>query len=556
MTTATTETTKTNGKLAHHTPKIQELAISVIRESALNPRKTFVDVEELADDVAVHGVLQPLMVRPLGQGVRTKGGGQVYFELVFGARRYRAAKLAKLPSVPCMVCELSDAEALERMIVENAHRADVHPLEEAEGYEQLVAKSGASVEDIAAKVGKSKGYVYGRMKLLALSPEARKAFYDGKLSASVALYVARIPAKLQPELLKDMAQQAWNGEPLSARSAFSLIEGRYMLRLAEAPFDKGDATLVPAAGSCKDCPKRTGNQRELFADVKNKETCTDPDCFGAKKDAHAKRQLEKAEAEGREVLEGKAAEQALSYGRNDFVKLDDECWEARPRNLKDDDDDNAPTYREVTKGQELPVTVAVDRHGKVHELVRREVLAAAVKKAGIKDTALARPAHRSGREDEKARKQAGQRKRVATLAVMGAIVAAAVKKVPGTNMWPFLAKLLINMVGHDAGMEILKRRGIDTTRASGTYSDAVESKLRKLLEGMKDDEARGLVVEIAASQGTFSFGPWSTKDLSPSLRTAASFYHVDATKIGKAAVAEAAAAKKAKKTAKRAKGRK
>jgi ParB/RepB/Spo0J family partition protein len=130
--------------------------------------------------------LQPLLARPLGDGG---------FELVFGHRRLRAAKLAGVASAPVMVRQLDDKEVLEEQIIENAQRDDIHPLEEAEGYERLHEQHGYSVDEIAAKVGKSRAFVYARMKLRALCPAAMEAFYGGKLTAATALYVARIPGE-------------------------------------------------------------------------------------------------------------------------------------------------------------------------------------------------------------------------------------------------------------------------------------------------------------------------------------------------------------------------
>jgi ParB/RepB/Spo0J family partition protein len=213
----------------------------------------------------------PIIARP-----SIRGAGR--YEIVAGERRFRAASAAGLTEIPAIVRDLTDAEALELQVIENNQRVDVHPLEEAEGYEALMQHAHYSVDDMAAKVGKSRAYVYARLKLLALCEAGRKALYEGTISASIALLLARIPVKkLQEKCLDEVLDDMGSGEPMSFREAKDHVENRYMLRLKEAPFKPGDAGLVPKAGACTDCPKRTGNEPELFADIANADVCTDPD---------------------------------------------------------------------------------------------------------------------------------------------------------------------------------------------------------------------------------------------------------------------------------------
>lgn len=212
-----------------------------------------------------------------------------------------------------------------------------------------------------------------------------------------------------------------------------------------------------------------------------------------------------------------------------------------------------PTYRELaaTAKASVRTVVARDPRGVPVEFALKEDLLPIVKKAGLDTrdltwTSGGRAASGSMADADKARRRAAAGKRAATLAVMGAVVAAAEKKVPGVNVWPFLAKLLQGLVGHDAGLEILKRRGIDTKRATGVYSDAVDAKFRKLLGGMNESQARGLAIELAASSGTFSFGEWAGKDLSQALKAAAAFYGVNVAKISGTARSALRAEKKTK----------
>lgn len=172
--------------------EFRQLATDAIHESSTNPRRTFPEasLDELADSVRRHGVLQPLLVRPNGDG----------FTLIAGARRLRAAKLAGCDTVPARVLALDDAAADEAAIIENLHREDIHPLEEGESYQRLMA-AGRTIDDLAAKLGKSKGYVYQRVGLARLVPQAQDLLTRDVLPLSYALKIAAVPAERQADAL-------------------------------------------------------------------------------------------------------------------------------------------------------------------------------------------------------------------------------------------------------------------------------------------------------------------------------------------------------------------
>ncbi|MGH8258871.1 MAG: ParB/RepB/Spo0J family partition protein, partial [Steroidobacteraceae bacterium] len=296
-----------------------------------------VKLTELAESIKAHGLVQPILVRPFRDEC-VKGDA---YELVAGERRYLAARQAGLEAITATVRELTDEQVTEIQLVENLQRQDLHELAEAEGYEQL-AKLGHSAEDIAAKVGKSRGTVYARMKLLALIPEARQAYYAGKLTASIALLIARIPGEDQQQrALATITEEGWKGRTMTYREAADYVHETFMLKLSSAPFPRDDETLVADAGACGPCPMRTGNQPELFGDVKGADICTSPQCFAAKKAAHVKRELEKAKATGERVIRGGEARRILpdSRGycyssdgahkqlRNGYARPGDKCFE-------------------------------------------------------------------------------------------------------------------------------------------------------------------------------------------------------------------------------------
>jgi ParB/RepB/Spo0J family partition protein len=348
---------------------IAEIPLKAIVESPSNPRKTFGDMEALTESIRSKGILQPVTVRQ-------QPGAPSGFELVVGARRFRAAKAAGLKTIPAMVRELDDKAVLEVQIIENSQRQDVHPLEEADGYRALMDVHGYTVDDIAAKVGKSKAFVYGRLKLCALCEVGRKAFLEERLSPSVALLVARIPdQKLQEKAVEEVSESVY-GSPMSFREAAAHIEGQFMLRLADAPFIRTDADLVPGAGPCSTCPNRTGNQAELFSDVKSADVCILPSCFAKKKAAEAKRFKEEQEAKGRKVVSGKGV---FGYDGSvveycDFVDLKG----------KVPDDKEGRTWKQVLGGAEVEVCVTRDGKGKVRELVKKDQAKDVAKAAGVK----------------------------------------------------------------------------------------------------------------------------------------------------------------------------
>ena len=345
----------------------RSLPLSLLQESPNNPRRASGDLGDLVESVKEKGVLQPVLVRPRGAEV---------FELVFGHRRFRAAREAGLDAIPAMVREMTDTEVLEAQIVENCQREDIHPLDEADGYRRLHEDHGYSIEDLVAKVGKSRGYVYARMKLCALVEPARRAFLDGKLNPSTALLIARIPdPELQKQATKEVTRGRWEGdsEPMSVRMACDHIHRSYMLRLSDAPFKVTDADLLPEAGSCSTCPKRTGNQRELFDDVKSADVCTDPRCFERKGEASWRRRVAEAEAKGQKVLSEKEAKQVLlSPSRSGLVDLDACCYE----------DPKKRTWRCLLGKARPEPAIARDEAGRVHELIPVKDAKVVLKKKG------------------------------------------------------------------------------------------------------------------------------------------------------------------------------
>lgn len=155
------------------------LPISEIIPNKEQPRKTFDEdaLAELAESIKQHGVLQPLLVRPLPSGG---------YQLVAGERRWRASRMAKLREVPVVVKELTDTETMEIAIIENLQREDLNPIEEAEGLQALIDKCGFTQEEVAASVGKSRSAIANSLRLLRLPQEVRDMTREGSISAGHA----------------------------------------------------------------------------------------------------------------------------------------------------------------------------------------------------------------------------------------------------------------------------------------------------------------------------------------------------------------------------------
>ncbi|MBQ2766804.1 MAG: ParB/RepB/Spo0J family partition protein [Clostridia bacterium] len=160
---------------------VSTLRLSEIEPRADQPRKTFSAeaLTQLADSIAAHGVLQPLLVRP-------SAVAEGYYEIIAGERRWRAAKMAGLTEVPVIVMDSDELHAAEIALIENVQRADLNPVEEAFGYRRLIDEFGLTQEQVAAQVGKSRPAVANALRLLDLPAGALALLRDGEISAGHA----------------------------------------------------------------------------------------------------------------------------------------------------------------------------------------------------------------------------------------------------------------------------------------------------------------------------------------------------------------------------------
>lgn len=385
---------------------VPSLPISQIDASATNrEHKDKEYLDGLAATIKSHGVIQPITVRPWPASRPQPDG--VLYEIVVGEGRWLASKIAGLSEIPAYWRELDDKQALEMQLIENVKRKDISELDEAKTYRRLIDEHGHTADTIAEQIKKSRSYIYTRLKLLDLCPAARSFMERGLLDASTALLVARIPVPdLQVKAAKKIAE-GWHHseEPLSYRQASDMLQREFMLRLADAPFSRADANLVPTAGRCHECPKRTGNQADLFADVKNADICTDPGCYEAKKAAHIAQQRAQAKANNIKVIEGAEAKKIKpnSYSEDlagGYVDLDQKVWA----------DGKQKTVRQLL-GKDTPAAEAIliDPHdkGRVQQIVStatiKEMLAA--KGAPVPDQIARRGKSDAEKDAERKRKQ-------------------------------------------------------------------------------------------------------------------------------------------------------
>jgi ParB/RepB/Spo0J family partition protein len=347
-----------------------------ITPSPTNPRKHFNEAElaELASSIKEHGIISPILVRTNPNA----GADKPLYELISGERRWRAARLAGLTNIPAdLRDDLSEAAIIEIQLIENLQRQDLHPLEEAEGYGHMMRQHGYTADTLAEKIGKSRSYIFGRLKLLDLDEDGRRLFYAGTLNASTALLVARIPShKLQAKAIEDLTKTDWYGDIKSVRQAQRWIRDRYMLSLDDAPFPTEDIELIAMAGCCSGCPKRTGNSPDLFDDTDSANVCTDPDCFTAKKIAASERRAREAGPDVK-VVTGEEAQKMLSiYGHETrtHAPLDSPCY----------DDPKHRTYREILGDDQSAVTLVENAHkGELVPVVAKKVITEKLKAQGV-----------------------------------------------------------------------------------------------------------------------------------------------------------------------------
>ena len=197
---------------ADFTAPSSTIPLSQIESCRNQPRKSFDQekLEELAESIRQHGVIQPLTVRKLASG---------YYQIIAGERRWRAARLAELTEIPAVVIEADDRKAMELAMIENLQREDLNPMEEAQGYRTLVETYGMTQEQAAQRVGKSRSAVANAMRLLDLSDAIQGLVEEGKLSAGHARAILPLSPIVRMEAVKTVIASG-----LSVRQTEQLVK--------------------------------------------------------------------------------------------------------------------------------------------------------------------------------------------------------------------------------------------------------------------------------------------------------------------------------------------
>ncbi len=505
----------------------RNLPLALLTESATNPRRIFEDdaLKELAESIRVQGVLSPLLVRPLNERS---------FEIVAGARRYRAAQMAEAATVPVRIVNLTDAETLVAQLIENLQRRDVHPMEEAQGFRALLnlEEPKYSIEQIAARTGKSPVYCCARLKLTELAPVAVEAFYREEIGVGHALLLAKLQPAQQEQALAACFKEDWSGGDrkakrilLPVRNLQFWIESNILLILKLAPFDKRDAQLLPAAGSCVDCPKQTGHNKLLFAEwaAQQGQRCTDPTCYQAKIDAHvAKAIAAKPKLVQISTAYGQQQEGSATLPRNKYV-------EVRPEKPSTKEEANRPEFKTCRFTTEAIVSEGSEKG----EL--RKVCAQA-------DCPVHHPKKQpSGDDDAKWKAEREKQRRDEALAQATGIrtLAAIVAAVPARLMkrdLQFVVERLAALLDESRLEIVARQRSIKKEKDGDSIGKLFAAYLRHA------DEATlgGLLIELAILHSA------TRQSAAQVLRDAAAAYKVDVDAIGQKVKQEFAAKEKAK----------
>ena len=262
---------------------VKNINLSLIEPSPLNPRKTIDEegIRELADNILQHGLLQPITVRTIEADSKDPVG---HFEIVCGERRFRAFKLniERVPGytkkIPCIVREMSDADALDAMITENLQRKDVDPIEEAFAFGQL-NKHGKSIDEIAARFGKSKRFITERIKLDSLLPELKKMVTDDKLHIGAAMHICKLTEDEQRKFLDGCADE----EEVTKSDAEKFTDYLFM-EIERADWESDFEGTCNT--TCEKCPFNNANAGCLFYEMKPHDAvCTNRDKWNAKRNS-------------------------------------------------------------------------------------------------------------------------------------------------------------------------------------------------------------------------------------------------------------------------------
>lgn len=411
-------------------------------------------------------------------------------------------------------------------------------MEEAEGFARLLALDDPkyTLEQIAARVGKQPSFVAARLKLTELVKPVVDAFYANEIGVGHALLLAKLPASVQEQALAACFKEVYNGSQkparilLPVRSLQFWIESNVLLVLKDAPFDKRDAELVPAAGSCADCPKRTGHNKLLFGDDLGKQgdRCVDPGCYQSKLAAHvAKTVAAKPNLVQISTAYGTQKEDSPVLPRNKYTAIRDD----KPKST---DEAKRPEFKVCKYATDAIITEGSDI-GTVHKVCANPACPVHhPKKATNGNDAQFKAEQEKRRKEEAISNATGLR-------VLSAISDAVPVRLMKRDLL-FVAERLVDLLDENRATILAKQHGIKKAKENESIGKLFMAFLRRADESTLGRAVVQSIILLTASRG----------NASQVLRDAATAYKVDTEAIAVKVKHEFAAKEKeknAKKTA-------
>lgn len=258
-------------------PDFQLIPALTIEISPLNYRK-YIDEEALnafSEEIKLHGIISPITVRT------TENGN---YQLVAGERRLRAGWLAGLQYIPAIVKQFSDEEVIEIQLAENIQRENPHPMDEAGAIGQML-NMHKTIDEIGLRLGRSKQFVYSRIKLLSLVPDFQEMFLANMLTLQHAIELAGLEAQSQDEVFQNCCTR-WKQDKKIRRDQLEYYMEQCKYDLKKAPFNIKDKKLVPEAGACTNCSYNTATLKTLFPEYAKQAVCNNKNCYQKKCMAH------------------------------------------------------------------------------------------------------------------------------------------------------------------------------------------------------------------------------------------------------------------------------
>lgn len=419
-----------------------------IRPDPGQPRKEFPEaaMEELRESIRANGVQDAVIVR-------TDPEGKVKWMLIEGERRWRVTGDLKIERLPIEVREMDEEQVRRYQRIVGTQRLNLSALEEARSLQEELErrrkeKADFSVADLAASTGRKRSSMYELLRLNSLGPVVRKALEEGKIDLSKAQLFGQVAPERHAELLKRVTYHG--GEVESVKEIKQTIEREFARQLSSAPWKWDDAKLLPEAGACAACPKRSGNIEGLGG---NPNICTDVGCFAKKQAANTARVLAEAKAQGKRI------EDPVKYDRSsyNYCEPDRQCWQ----------DDKRRSWGQLGKLAKVDPAVTVDREGKVIRVFLPEDKDVILKANKIRSSS--NPANDEGRKKQKRRKENTPIAWAATDLILKALVG---DKGVAEKAWRLIADGVAQLIGQDHEAQVAKRRGL--AEKMGEVRDGLE----------------------------------------------------------------------------------